>query len=325
MKEILVVRFSSLGDIVLVTGILKYVKENVSEDIAIDFLTLSHFAGILQDFPYIRNIYTVKKGSSLVDLNETMSTMPNYDIVFDLHRNIRSAFVRFVSSCKSYVYNKHSIARRLYVKYRLCKSQLQEHTVVKYFKPFMKAFKLNMPDIEQLRPYLAFPNIHKNSSNKNVVIHPFASKSTKEWPFFMDLANLLSDDGLNVTFIGYGEADIPSSAINNTGKVSLSALVLYIAQADIVITSDSGPLHIATALNIPTIAIFGPTTKELGFYPVFKNTKVLEYIGLKCRPCHVHGSAYCYKKHFKCMLDIGLEEVRYHVNNILGNKIFGDS
>lgn len=325
MKEILVVRFSSLGDIVLLTGVLKYVKENVSEDIAIDLLTYSHFAGVLQDYPYIRNIYTIKKGDSLVDLNETAAAMPNYDVVFDLHNNIRSRFIRLISSCKSYVYNKNALARRLYVKYRLCRSKLQEHTVVKYYKPFMKAFKLNMPDIEQLRPYLPFPNIEKNNSLKNAVIHPFASKSTKEWPFFTELGSMLADDGLNVTYIGNGEINIPASAADKTGKVSLSALVEFIAQADVFITTDSGPMHIATALNIPTIAIFGPTTKELGFYPPFRNTKVLEYARLKCRPCHIHGSSYCYKKHFKCMLDIGVEEVRYHVNNIISinSKITG--
>ena len=113
MKEILIVRFSSLGDIVLLTGVLKYVKENIAEDIAIDLLTYFHFAGVLQDYPYIRNIYTIKKGASLIDLNETVSTMPNYDAVFDLHNNIRSAFVRFISSCKSYVYDKNSLGRRL--------------------------------------------------------------------------------------------------------------------------------------------------------------------------------------------------------------------
>ena len=320
MKEILVVRFSSLGDIVLITGVLKYVKENVSENIEIDLLTYSNFAGVLQDYPYIRNIYTIKKGDSLVDLNETMSTMPNYDIVFDLHNNIRSRFVRLISSCKSFVYNKHSLARRLYVKYRLFRSKLHEHTVVKYFKPFMKAFKLNMPDIELLRPYLPFPNIERNNSLKNAVIHPFASKATKEWPFFAELGSLLSDDGLNVVYIGSGEINVPSSADDKTGKVSLSALIEFIAQADIFITTDSGPMHIATALNITTIAVFGPTTKELGFYPPFKNTKVIEYACLKCRPCHIHGSSYCYKKHFKCMLDIGVEEMRYHVNTILNRN-----
>ena len=325
MKEILVIRFSSLGDIVLLTGVLKYVKENVSEDIAIDLLTYSHFAGVLQDYPYIRNIYTIKKGDSLIDLNETMSIMPNYDAVFDLHNNIRSCFVRFISSCKSYVYNKNSLARRLYVRHRLCHSKLQEHTVFKYFKPFMKAFKLDKPDIEMLRPYLPFPNIERNKSLKNAVIHPFASKATKEWPFFAELGSILSDDGLNVIYIGNGEINVPSSADDKTGKVSLSALIEFISQADIFITTDSGPMHIATALNIPTIAVFGPTTKELGFYPMFKNTKVIEYACLKCRPCHIHGSSYCYKKHFKCMLDIGVEEVRYHVNNMLhhSSKITG--
>lgn len=320
MKEILVIRFSSLGDIVLLTGVLKYVKENVSEDIAIDLLTYSHFAGVLQDYPYIRDIYTIKKGDSLIDLNETISIMPNYDAVFDLHNNIRSCFVRFISSCKSYVYNKNSLARRLYVRHRLCRSKLQEHTVFKYFKPFMKAFKLDKPDIEMLRPYLPFPNIERNKSLKNAVIHPFASKATKEWPFFAELGSILSDDGLNVIYIGNGEINVSSSADDKTGKVSLSALIEFIAQADIFITTDSGPMHIATALNIPTIAVFGPTTKELGFYPIFKNTKVIEYACLKCRPCHIHGSSYCYKKHFKCMLDIGVEEVRYHVNNMLNHS-----
>ncbi len=319
MKEILVIRFSSLGDIVLITGILKYVKEHISEDIAIDILTYSHFATILQNYPYIRNIYTIKKGDTLIDLNEVISTMPNYDIIFDLHNNIRSFFTRFISSCKSYVYNKNSVARRLFIKYRLCKSQLKEHTVIKYFKPFMQAFKLDMPDIEKLRPFLPFPNINKNLGKKNVVIHPFASKDTKEWPFFAELGCMLCDDGLNVIFIGNGEINVPAGAEDRTGKVSLSALIEFIAQADIFITTDSGPMHIATALNIPVIAIFGPTTKELGFYPVFERTKVIEYAGLKCRPCHIHGSSYCYKKHFKCMLDIGVEEVRYHVNNILYN------
>lgn len=320
MKEILVVRFSSLGDLVLITGVLKYVKENIKEDIAIDLLTYSHFAGVLQDYPYIRNIYTIKKGDSLIDLNDTFSTMPNYDLVFDLHNNIRSSFIRLISSCKSYVYNKNSFARRLFVKYRLCRSKLQEHTVIKYFKPFMKAFKLSMPEIESLRPYLPFPNIDKNNTVKQAVIHPFASKSTKEWPFFAELGSILSDDGLNVTFIGNGEINVPASADDKTGKISLAALIEYIAQADVFITTDSGPMHIAAALNIPTIAIFGPTTKELGFYPQFKNMKVIEYAGLKCRPCHIHGSSYCYKKHFKCMLDIGVEEVRFHVNNMLSNS-----
>ncbi len=320
MKSILVVRFSSLGDIVLTTGIIKYIKSNIKEDVEIDFLTSSHFAGILQDFPYIRNVYTINKGDNLLKLNEVISKMPEYNMVFDLHKNIRSLFTRFVTSGKSYVYNKHSFARREYVRHRLFQSKLKEHTVVKYFKPFMKAFKLSMPSMEELRPYLLNQFEKTAAKRKRIVIHPFASKNTKVWPFFTELARVLLDDGHDVLFIGDGEINVPVNAVNKTGKISFAALTQFIAQGDILITTDSGPMHIGTALNIPTLAVFGPTTKELGFYPEFNNTKVIEYIGLKCRPCHIHGSNKCPKKHFKCMMDIGVEEVRFHVNKMISEN-----
>ncbi len=321
MKNILVIRFSSLGDIVLTTGVIKYVYENIGENVQIDFLTSSHFAGILQDFPYIRNVYCINKGDSLVKLNEVISTMPEYDYIFDLHDNIRSFFTRFISSNKCYVYDKNALARRLFVKYRLCRSKLKDHTVIKYFKPFMKAFNLKMPTLEDLRPYLPLVNEKNNiNAKKHIVIHPFASKKTKQWPFFAELASILIDDGVTVTVIGDGEIDLPPQVINKTGKISLSALADYISRANVFITTDSGPLHIATALRIPTVAIFGSTTKELGFYPDFKGVKVVEYLKLKCRPCHIHGQNSCPKKHFKCMMDIGVEEIRYHINNMLENS-----
>ncbi len=320
MKTILVIRFSSLGDIVLTTGIIKYIKEYFQNDIEIDFLTSSHFAGILQDFPYIRNIYTINKGDNIIKLNNVLAGMPEYDMVFDLHNNLRSFFVRLISSCQSYVYNKHSIARRLFVNHRLFKSKLKDHTVVKYFKPFEKAFDLRMPDVEHLRPFLV-NQFEKNNSSKKIIIHPFASKYTKQWPFFRELAAGLIEDGLDVIFIGDGNIDVPSNAVDKTGRISFAALIHYISQGDILVTTDSGPMHIGVSLNIPTVTIFGPTTKELGFYPEFNNTKVIEYIGLSCRPCHIHGSNKCPKKHFKCMMDIGVEEVRFHIKNILSSKM----
>ena len=324
MADILIIRFSSLGDIVLTTGVIKYVSENSKEKLNIDFLTSSHFAGILQDFPYIRNVYCINKGDSLIKLNEVISTMPNYDYIFDLHDNIRSLFTRIISNSKNFVYNKNAFARRLFVKFRLCKSLLKEHTVIKYFKPFMKAFNLQMPALEQLRPYFPAQSVVKNNKLKHIVVHPFASKYTKQWPFFSELASALIDDGILVTVIGDGSIDLPSHVVDKTGKISLSALKEYISTADVFITTDSGPLHIGVALNVPTIAIFGSTTKELGFYPSFNNVKVVEYIGLKCRPCHIHGQNSCPKKHFKCMMDIGVEEIRYHINSSLYSSQKGD-
>lgn len=324
IKDILVVRFSSLGDLVLITGVIKYIKTHVNKDLNIDVLTMNSFSDILNNNPYIRKVYTINKGAKLVDLNDKLAEMPEYDALIDLHKNARSFFTKFVMSCKSYTYNKNSIARRQYVNNRLFKSKLKKHVVEKYFEPFAKLFKLtNVPSLEELRPFIE-PNLDRNSINlktkKIVTIHPFASKNTKEWPFFSKLITSLLEDGLDVVVIGDGKLnDINSKAIDKTGRLPLDEINHLIAKSDAFISTDSGPMHIAVALNIPTIAIFGPTTRELGFYPDFLNVKVIENIGLKCRPCHIHGSNTCPKKHFKCMIDIGSEEIRYHVNSLLNN------
>ncbi|MDE7169456.1 MAG: glycosyltransferase family 9 protein [Mucispirillum sp.] len=317
--DILIVRFSSLGDIVLTSGIIKYVKETLGDNVNMDFFTMSHFAGVFSDFPYIRNIYCINKGAGIKELNDAVRLMPEYDAVIDLHDNTRSFLTRLIFSCKSYVYDKNSFERRMFVRFRLFGGKLDKHTVEKYYAPFRYLLNLPLEARETLRPFLPCNNNNKAQSIKRVVIHPFASKRTKEWPFFADLAECLLDDGLEVCFIGEGDMDIPNGAINKIGRTSMQALVSNIASGDLLISTDSGPMHIGCALNIPVIAIFGPTTKELGFYPDFSGVKVLENKGLKCRPCHIHGGERCPKKHFKCMLDIGCEEVRYHANRILKN------
>lgn len=321
MKNILVIRFSSLGDLVLTTGVIRYIKHKFSDNINIDILTMSHFAGILEDFPYIRNIYCINQGASLIELNKTISLMPEYDYIVDLHDNTRSSFVKFISSCKSFTYKKNSLARRLFVKWRVGQSFLNKHVVEKYFDAFAKCLNIpEKPSLEELRPYLVSHTEH-NKQKKRVVIHPFASKKTKEWPFFNQLISSLLDDGLEVLVVGNGVLEnINPSAVDLTGKISLTALKDTIAGADVFISTDSGPLHIGIALKVPVITIFGPTTKEFGFYPQFNNVKVIENYGLKCRPCHIHGSNKCRKKHFKCMLDIGAEEIRYHTNYMLKKK-----
>ena len=322
IKDILVVRFSSLGDLVLITGVIKYIKTNINSDLNIDVLTMSNFSEVLNNNPYIRNVYTIPKGAKVSVLNDKIASMPDYDAVVDLHKNTRSFLTKLILSCKSYTYNKNSIARRQFVKNRIFKFRLKKHVVEKYFEPFAKLLNIKeTPSLEELRPFIT-PIINKdfiNSKKKKIVtIHPFASKQTKVWPFFPKLISSLIEDGVDVIVIGIGEIEnLNPKAINKTGPLSLDVINNIISSSDAFVSTDSGPMHIGVALNIPTIAIFGPTTKELGFYPDFKNVKVIENIDLKCRPCHIHGSNSCPKKHFKCMIDIGSEEIRFHVNSIL--------
>lgn len=154
-----------------------------------------------------------------------------------------------------------------------------------------------------------------------IAINPSSVWKTKRWPreYFVSLIRKIKDN-IGVPCIltgGNKEADynleiekaLPSGyCINLTGKTDLSSLVSIIKSCDLFITNDSGPMHIAAALKIPTIAIFGPTTKELGFFPYSEKAKVIEE-KLSCRPCRLHGSHSCPRGHFLCMKLITPERV----------------
>ena len=110
--------------------------------------------------------------------------------------------------------------------------------------------------------------------------------------------------------------------IDLCGKTSLRELATVISQCSLFITNDSGPMHIAAALQVPLVAIFGSTTKELGFTPYGTNNRIVE-VNLPCRPCSSHGKKRCPKEHFKCMRDISSEavmlETKFFLDTILSD------
>ena len=157
-----------------------------------------------------------------------------------------------------------------------------------------------------------------NLNGKTLVgLHPGSAWPTKCWPmeYFVELISRLETQ-LNVqtVIVGGGKKDADlgekicqlsqGHCANLCGKTSLADLMALMPHFKLFITNDSGPMHIATAFNVPTLAIFGPTTKELGFFPYGKGHRVLEVKGLECRPCALHGGKKCPLGHFKCMREI---------------------
>ena len=102
---------------------------------------------------------------------------------------------------------------------------------------------------------------------------------------------------------------LASPAQSFVGQTSLREMMLILRRCELILTNDSGAMHVAAALGVPTVAIFGPTVKPFGFFPVGARTAVVEVSNLDCRPCSVHGSKKCPLGHFRCMNDVTVDRV----------------
>lgn len=154
-----------------------------------------------------------------------------------------------------------------------------------------------------------------------VGVHPGSVWPTKCWPlenYAKLITRMEKELGVTSVIVG-GKADLDLSEqvcrlsdahpVNFATKTTLTELMALMKHFRLFVTNDSGPMHIATAFGVPTLAIFGPTTKELGFFPYGEGNRVVEVKGLPCRPCALHGGKKCPLGHFKCMKDITVDEV----------------
>ncbi|MBC7895212.1 MAG: glycosyltransferase family 9 protein, partial [Cytophagaceae bacterium] len=112
-------------------------------------------------------------------------------------------------------------------------------------------------------------------------------------------------------------SEIVGGAIDATGKLSLLASAALIGRSRVLVTNDSAPLHLASAMNTPTVAIFGPTVTTFGFGPLAEASAVAQVAGLSCRPCSSHGPMTCPLTHFRCMLDLAPAQVHASVMSLL--------
>lgn len=304
--KVLFVRFSSLGDIILTTGVIRKFKE-LFPDAQADVLTYAPFAEVYKGLPFVNRVLSYdKKDGIIAYFSLIQKEAEEYDHIFDLHGKLLSMFLRFHAQADYHKYMKDSAARRRFVKTGKRDPRLDIHVVQKYFEPVAETFNVPMPELEELRPVLASK---AEPVKGHILVHPFASKYTKTYPFAGGLAELLLQNGYTPVFVGDGKAPDVDGIINKTGKTTIRELFDNIAACEKVISTDSGPLHIATALGRPTVAVFGSTTKDFGFYPSFGGVRVVEDNSVSCRPCHVHGQDACPKGHFDCMMHLTPEKV----------------
>jgi ADP-heptose:LPS heptosyltransferase len=316
--KILIIRFSSIGDIVLTTPVVRCIKKQIP-NAEIHFLTKTNFVSLVESNPYVSKIYSIK--DKVAEVSEALKN-ESYDFVIDLHKNVRSAQAKRAAGSKAFSFNKLNIEKWLLVNLKINKLP-NIHIVDRYFET-VKTLGVTNDNIgldyfipEKDLVDIAF-TFKLNANNYNALVVG-GSYYTKQIPL-NKLQEICTLSDKPIVVLGGKEdaatglqleKEFPQKVFSACGKFNINQSASIVKQADKVITSDTGLMHIASAFKKDIFSLWGNTVPEFGMYSYLpgKNSKILEVKGLSCRPCSKLGYSKCPKGHFKCMQDINVKEV----------------
>ena len=336
--RILVVQTAFLGDIILTTPLLLALKTAYPES-HLALLTTPVGKSALQGLPELDEIISYDKngqerGLAAFFRKSREVRKKKFDLAVSAHRSFRSALLLAFSRIPILVGFEDASLHRVY--HLRVKRDKHKHEVLRNLS-LMDPVK-ELP--KNFEPKLKLP-LPKNFSLEKFGLNParrpligFAPGSawpTKRWPAekFAELAKKLAAElGAKIAVLG-DQADLEfcrevakgggSEVADLCGKTSTQELFGVISKLDALVTNDSAPVHIASAFSVPAVVIFGPTTPAFGFGPWQNPHQVIEK-NISCRPCHHHGPVQCPEGHFKCMMDVGAEEVAAAVKILLETK-----
>lgn len=340
--KILIIRFSSIGDIVLTTPVVRCLKQQLQAEV--HFLTKKPFRNILDANPYVDKVYAIK--SKIGEISEELKR-EQYDWVIDLHHNLRSLQVKRSLRVTSRSFDKINFQKWLMVRFKwnvLPRTHIVHRyldTVKKlgvqydgqgldYFIPEAQELPLRNLDTDQNLPPELRNALHQGHYIALVI---GAAHATKRMPA-QKLIEICKGISLPILLLG-GPDDRPvaeqitraagTHVVNTCGQYSLHQSASLVRQAQQVITHDTGLMHIAAALRKPIISVWGNTIPEFGMTPFYpdgmdENTTV-EVKNLSCRPCSKIGFDACPKGHFNCMEQIDPEKIFLSIEPFIPAKI----
>lgn len=319
----LIIQTSFLGDMVLTTPLIAHLAEQG----AVDVVSTPAAAALLANHPSVRERieYDKRKTDSGVSGFLRMASRlraKKYDAVYLAQGSARSGALALAAGIGDRVGFATSAGRAFYTT-RIAPIDNMHHAAR------LLSLGTRDPSLVHTRASLR-PRLYPGDAERAAVdqvlgpamqepllaVAPGSVWATKRWPHFPALAAILSRGG-RVVVIG-AEADralaaeilaAAPGAIDATGKLSLLASAELIRRAAVLVTNDSSPLHLASAMNTPTVAVFGPTVPEFGFGPLAEHAEVAGMINLPCRPCDRHGPQRCPLGHWRCMKELTAESV----------------
>ncbi len=305
-QEWLVFRLGALGDVVLLTGVLDWWHK--TRGLRFSVVTKEAFAPVLQEHPAITRVIPAApeklRTAGMLPWFTALAHQHQGQGLLDLHGTLRSEVLSFLWRGPVRRYPKKSLLRRMFLLSggKVSAGELREFNVPQRYAMALETTPPAQRDllpVITLRPEesawararledLFWPGVNP------LALHPFATHSLKAWPaeYWRDLAAQLDAASLPWFFVGLGQAPLPERRENLSNTTTLRECAALLSQSRLLVTGDSGPMHMACGVGAPVLAMFGPTTREWGFYPAGPKDRVLE-ADLPCRPCSLHGAKPC--------------------------------
>jgi len=345
-RKILVIQTAYAGDVILTLPLVQSLRTEFP-GAAIDMLVVPRCAELLRNHPAVGSVIIYDKRGGEAGISGFLAKVrtlrsASYDLAVIPHRSIRSALlarfariprrIGFSSSSGKflftdvvpYVKSIHEIERNL---------SLLDPLRQKQSSRILPAIYPSISDRMRVDAFLAAKYL--TASEQIVGVAPGTAWNTKRWlpERFSELVGMLLGKGCRVLLIG-GSEDEPlcdeicrtagtSGVISAAGMLSMLQSAEIIRRCKVLVCNDSAPMHLAVAMHVPVVAIFGATVPSFGFGPYGENDTVVETLGLSCRPCSIHGGDRCPVKTFDCMKNISAAMVFERVMARIGNHAAG--
>lgn len=337
LHKTLIIRLSSVGDVVLSLPLVRALRGRYP-GCQIDYCVKSAYADLVRDNPHLSRVIEFPDHGTMADLFRVRSAIASarYDLIIDIHDSLRSRFLCAGAGNVTRI-NKRKIARTLLVKFKSDAYQRfggAPGVVERYFETVRahgvtddgKGLELHVPAGARSSVDALLAEEHVIKGAPCIGLCPSSRHGTKMWPGerFAAAGGELAER-FNATVLLFGapeerdrcelishliERQYPGTQIVNlAGWTSLLETAAAIDRCGVVLTNDSGLMHIAAARGVRVVAIFGPTVRQFGFFPPANTSTVIEHDDLPCRPCSHTGLPRCPKGHFRCMNDTSVEQV----------------
>jgi ADP-heptose:LPS heptosyltransferase len=314
MPKFLILRFSSIGDIVLTTSVIRCLKQQV-KGAEVHYALKKNFADVLAHNPYIDKKFFLED-----DLTALIAELKKekYDYIIDLHHNQRTFLIKQRLGAKSFSFNKLNFKKWLLVNLKI--NRLPDISIIERYLETVKSFGVKN-DGEGLDYFISaedesvLQTLPENFKNRYIAFVIGAKHFTKQLPT-EKIISICKKISVPIILLG-GQEDFgkgekilselsSAQAVNLCGKLSLNQSAAIIKHSQRVIAHDTGLMHIAAAFKKEIISVWGNTVPEFGMAPYYggeqiPNTK-FEIRNLKCRPCSKIGYEKCPLGHFKCMM-----------------------